>query len=96
MVEVRKQGRNADETAVMEQFVRLMKNTETNEEFCRVILGNSAAASATRRRMTPATRRTVQEGFGRDRSRESNPRDTALREANTFSRSITSTERGEE
>lgn len=96
MVEVRKQGRNADETAVMEQFVRLMKNTETNEEFCRVILGNSAAASATRRRMTPATRRTVQEGFGRDRSREGNPRDTALREANTFSRSITSTERGEE
>lgn len=96
MVEVRKQGRNADETAVMEQFVRLMKNTETNEEFCRVILGNSAAASATRRRMTPATRRTVQEGFGRDRSREGNPRDTASREANTFSRSITSTERGEE
>lgn len=96
MVEVRKQGRNADETAVMEQFVRLMKNTETNEEFCRVILGNSAAASATRRRMTPVTRRTVQEGFGRDRSREGNPRDTASREANTFSRSITSTERGEE
>lgn len=96
MVEVRKQGRNADETAVMEQFVRLMKNTETNEEFCRVILGNSAAASATRRRMTPATRRTVQEGFGRDRSREGNPRDTASREANTFSRSITSSERGEE
>lgn len=100
MVEVRKQGRNADETAVMEQFVRLMKNTETNEEFCRVILGNSAAASATRRRMAQATRRPVREGFGRDGSREGNRegnlRDTASREVNTFSRSITSTERGEE
>ena len=96
MVEVRKQGRNADETAVMEQFVRLMKNTETNEEFCRVILGNSAAASATRRRITPATRRPAREGFSRDGSREGNPRDTASREANTFSRSITSSERGEE
>lgn len=96
MVEVRKQGRNTDETAVMEQFVRLMKNTETNEAFCRVILGNSAAATATRRRMAPATRRTTREAFGRDGSREGNPRDMASREANTFSRSITSTERGEE
>lgn len=80
MVEVRKQGRNADETAVMEQFVRLMKNTETNEEFCRVILGNSAAASAAssgRRRVSPATRR------------------LAAREGGV-SHVVTATERGEE
>lgn len=81
MVEVRKQGRNADETAVMEQFVRLMKNTETNEEFCRVILGNSAAAaSAGRRRTAPVTRRS----------------DSAVREGSTFSRVAASTERREE
>lgn len=81
MVEVRKQGRNADETAVMEQFVRLMKNTETNEEFCRVILGNSAAAaSAGRRRIAPVTRRS----------------DPAVREGGTFSRVAASTERREE
>ena len=81
MVEVRKQGRNADETAVMEQFVRLMKNTETNEEFCRVILGNSAAAaSAGRRRTAPVTRRS----------------DPAVREGSTFSRVAASTERREE
>lgn len=81
MVEVRKQGRNADETAVMEQFVRLMKNTETNEEFCRVILGNSAAAaSAGRRRTAPVTRRS----------------DPAVREGSTFSRVAASTERKEE
>lgn len=43
MVEVRRQGRNADETKVMEQFVRLMKNTDSNEVFCKVILGNKAA-----------------------------------------------------
>lgn len=43
MLEVRSQSRSADETAVMEQFVRLMKNTQTNEEFCRVILGNRDA-----------------------------------------------------
>lgn len=60
MLEVRKQGRNADETAVMEQFVRLMKNTENNQEFCRVILGNSAAAGEARRRVSPATRRFAQ------------------------------------
>lgn len=60
MLEVRKQGRNADETAVMEQFVRLMKNTENNREFCRVILGNSAAAGEARRRVSPATRRFAQ------------------------------------
>ncbi|WP_232009041.1 transcription termination factor Rho [Murdochiella vaginalis] len=81
MVEVRKQGRNADETAVMEQFVRLMKNTETNEEFCRVILGNSAAASAAssgRRRVSPATRR------------------LAARESGGVSHVVTATERGEE
>lgn len=81
MVEVRKQGRNADETAVMEQFVRLMKNTETNEEFCRVILGNSAAAaSAGRRRTAPVTRRS----------------DPVVREGSTFSRVAASTERREE
>lgn len=81
MVEVRKQGRNADETAVMEQFVRLMKNTETNEEFCRVILGNSAAAaSAGRRRTALVTRRS----------------DPAVREGSTFSRVAASTERKEE
>ena len=81
MVEVRKQGRNADETAVMEQFVRLMKNTETNEEFCRVILGNSAAAaSAGRRRTASVTRRS----------------DSAVREGSTFSRVAASTERREE
>lgn len=81
MVEVRKQGRNADETAVMEQFVRLMKNTETNEEFCRVILGNSAAAaSAGRRRTAPVTRRS----------------DPVVREGSTFSRVAASTERKEE
>lgn len=60
MLEVRKQGRNADETAVMEQFVRLMKNTENNQEFCRVILGNSAAAGEARRRVSPAARRFAQ------------------------------------
>lgn len=60
MLEVRKQGRNADETAVMEQFVRLMKNTENNQEFCRVILGNSAAAGEARRRVSPADRRFAQ------------------------------------
>lgn len=60
MLEVRKQGRNTDETAVMEQFVRLMKNTENNQEFCRVILGNSAAAGEARRRVSPATRRFAQ------------------------------------
>lgn len=64
MLEVRSRSRNADETSVMEQFVRLMKNTETNEEFCRVILGNRVAQQKLHEKMEAhPSGRTSSRGF---------------------------------